>query len=767
MLNTDAHNPNIASERKMTKEGFFRNNRKLNGGQDFPQQYLSDLFDNIINNEIQLSSELKDTDGGGFLTRKWNNVLSSKNPGKFETSAPRAHGKEMFTLLWDSAVHTLEFYLFRLAPNVYAHMLEGAEPPLVRDLRRGFANFALICSRYALGDVFNNLIISVSNSLCAVLEQISEQEQAASVFGRDTRCRLAVDILFALVKQHGPSLVKEGWTNVLHVVLWLRKLNLLPAGLSDMEDFRDSKGQHFDSLRASPETTAIVEESAGGGGVVSALSSAFSFFFAANTSDEGDESASESEAGETEAPPPKEDANVLAAKACVEACDISGVFTASKHYEIGSLKALMRALLLVSSHGSGAQSLSSEVFSPAVLDQEAAVFCLERITDVLAHNQTRSADEVAPLWATVHDHFSLALASGTGDATFYLERVVVNLLLHFPVRLLRDPARTCAHVMGLLTCLQTLSPQCHNALGTRVVAGLQIFLETHAEHITTSEQWKSLLDLLLQYRGHTHASNSAFKSMEFVTENQLTFESFVPLVTAYINFAQPLEQVWQPVGPPAVLDGLLRLYTKLTVLGVPVEGEGVRAVSKREQDALAARRTDLWLFTLQCLCQVCGDGRVEVRMKAIACLQHALLSAGVKIKSPKAWHLCFEKLLIPLLDLVAQFAPTIAQAKEGGDIRLKAATVVFQTFLHNLDTISALPDFHIFWLKFIGSMERHMKGNAGQSVSVHFTEWLKNVLLVMHANGTFDLASKRSGQDLWALTWAVITLYHYTSPHLA
>jgi hypothetical protein len=87
--------------------------------------------------------------------------------------------------------------------------------------------------------------------------------------------------------------------------------------------------------------------------------------------------------------------------------------------------------------------------------------------------------------------------------------------------------------------------------------------------------------------------------------------------------------------------------------------------------------------------------------------------------------------------------------------------------LHNLDTISALPDFHIFWLKFIGSMERHMKGNAGQSVSVHFTEWLKNVLLVMHANGTFDLASKRSGQDLWALTWAVITLYHYTSPHLA
>lgn len=49
---------------------------------------------------------------------------------------------------------------------------------------------------------------------------------------------------------------------------------------------------------------------------------------------------------------------------------------------------------------------------------------------------------------------------------------------------------------------------------------------------------------------------------------------------------------------------------------------------------------------------------------------------------------------------------SLAPKEEAFDIRLKGATVLFQTFLHNLETISLLPDFHIFWLKFIGSMER-------------------------------------------------------------
>jgi hypothetical protein len=86
------------------------------------------------------------------------------------------------------------------------------------------------------------------------------------------------------------------------------------------------------------------------------------------------------------------------------------------------------------------------------------------------------------------------------------------------------------------------------------------------------------------------------------------------------------------------------------------------------------------------------------------------------------------------------------------------STLLFRVFLQRLPTLSALPDFHIFWLKFVGVLERHMKRNKtpDDSLSLHFTESLKNVLLVMYTSNVFQMASQRSGQDLSALTWSVI-----------
>ena len=54
MLNTDLHNPNIKEDRKMTKEGFLRNNRGIASGRDLPAEYLSGIFDRIKSNAISL-----------------------------------------------------------------------------------------------------------------------------------------------------------------------------------------------------------------------------------------------------------------------------------------------------------------------------------------------------------------------------------------------------------------------------------------------------------------------------------------------------------------------------------------------------------------------------------------------------------------------------------------------------------------------------------------------------------------------------------------
>ena len=57
MLNTDLHNPAIKEERRMTRDGFIRNNRGICDGKDLPEELLSSIFDRIKKNPISLKED--------------------------------------------------------------------------------------------------------------------------------------------------------------------------------------------------------------------------------------------------------------------------------------------------------------------------------------------------------------------------------------------------------------------------------------------------------------------------------------------------------------------------------------------------------------------------------------------------------------------------------------------------------------------------------------------------------------------------------------
>jgi hypothetical protein len=67
MLNTDLHNPAIKEDRRMTKEGFVRNNRGICDGQDLPAEILTGIFDRIKEDPISLKEDddARDRVGGG------------------------------------------------------------------------------------------------------------------------------------------------------------------------------------------------------------------------------------------------------------------------------------------------------------------------------------------------------------------------------------------------------------------------------------------------------------------------------------------------------------------------------------------------------------------------------------------------------------------------------------------------------------------------------------------------------------------------------
>jgi brefeldin A-inhibited guanine nucleotide-exchange protein len=56
MLNTDAHNPQV--KHRMTKNDFIKNNRGINDNADLPEELLSTIYDDIVNNEIRMKDEM-------------------------------------------------------------------------------------------------------------------------------------------------------------------------------------------------------------------------------------------------------------------------------------------------------------------------------------------------------------------------------------------------------------------------------------------------------------------------------------------------------------------------------------------------------------------------------------------------------------------------------------------------------------------------------------------------------------------------------------
>lgn len=129
-----------------------------------------------------------------------------------------------------------------------------------------------------------------------------------------------------------------------------------------------------------------------------------------------------------------------------------------------------------------------------------------------------------------------------------------------------------------------------------------------------------------------------------------------------------------------------------------------------------------------------------VEMCACVCLRSHLQSFEMRVT---AWKKCFDLLLLPLLVDVSQYETSQAtSAKKSGflnvekvffsrkiffpsrtgsqqqlDIKLRISSLLFSVFLHHLEKLASLPDFHIFWLKFIGVLERYMKRKSGTLAS--------------------------------------------------
>ncbi|XP_040531197.2 Golgi-specific brefeldin A-resistance guanine nucleotide exchange factor 1 isoform X2 [Gallus gallus] len=439
MLNTDQHNHNVRKQNvPMTLEEFRKNLKGVNGGKDFEQDMLEDMYHAIKNDEIVMPEEQTGLVKENYI---WNVLLhrGATDEGIFLHVPPGSYDHDLFTMTWGPTIAALS-YVFD----------KSLEETIIQKAISGFRKCAMISAHYGLSDVFDNLIISLCKFTALSSESI---ENLPTVFGSNPKAHIAAKTVFHLAHRHG-DILREGWKNIMEALLQLFRAELLPKAMVEVEDFVDPNGKIYLQREETPSNRGE-----------STVLSFVSWLTLSGTEQSGMRGPS------TETQEAKR-----AALECIKQCDPEKLITESKFLQLESLQELMKALISVTP--------DEETY-----DEEDAAFCLEMLLRIVLENR----DRVTCVWQTVRDHL-YHLCVNAMEFCFLVERAVVGLL-RLAIRLLRRE-EISAQVLLSLRILLMMKPNVLSRVSHEVAYGLHELLKTNAANIHSGDDWYTLFTLL-------------------------------------------------------------------------------------------------------------------------------------------------------------------------------------------------------------------------------------------------------------------------------
>ncbi|NXA34518.1 GBF1 factor, partial [Eudromia elegans] len=439
MLNTDQHNHNVRKQNvPMTLEEFRKNLKGVNGGKDFEQDILEDMYHAIKNDEIVMPEEQTGLVKENYI---WNVLLhrGATDEGIFLHVPPGSYDHDLFTMTWGPTIAALS-YVFD----------KSLEETIIQKAISGFRKCAMISAHYGLSDVFDNLIISLCKFTALSSESI---ENLPTVFGSNPKAHIAAKTVFQLAHRHG-DILREGWKNIMEAMLQLFRAELLPKGMVEVEDFVDPNGKISLQREETPSNRGE-----------STVLSFVSWLTLSGTEQSGMRGPS------TETQEAKR-----TALECIKQCDPEKLITESKFLQLESLQELMKALISVTP--------DEETY-----DEEDAAFCLEMLLRIVLENR----DRVTCVWQTVRDHL-YHLCVHAVEFCFLVERAVVGLL-RLAIRLLRRE-EISAQVLLSLRILLMMKPNVLSRVSHEVAYGLHELLKTNAANIHAGDDWYTLFTLL-------------------------------------------------------------------------------------------------------------------------------------------------------------------------------------------------------------------------------------------------------------------------------
>ncbi|ROT77625.1 Golgi-specific brefeldin A-resistance guanine nucleotide exchange factor 1 [Penaeus vannamei] len=465
MLNVDQHNQNAKKQNiPMTLDQFRNNLRGVDDGSDFDQDMLEEIYNAIRLDEIVMPAEHTGLVRENYL---WKMLLrrGQTKEGQYYLGNDTSFDRDLFALCWGPTIASLSY--------VFDKSMDDA---IIQRAVSGFRKCASISARFGMSDVFDNLVVSLCKftTLAASTASAEAPEHVTVAFGANKKAQLAAKTVFRLVTSHG-DILRDGWKNILDLLLQLFRCRLLPASLVESEDFVESSG-YISLLRETPVTVPRVES-----GLFSSIYSYIAL---------GD-------AGAARGTNPEDVELSQRARNCIAECHPERLITESAFLRCDSLNELLKAMM-----GAGDASTLGDAGvtpgggmleggSPGGLDEHSQAFLLELVVQVLVANKDRAVG----VWPGVRNHiYSLLMGAAAADRQFLLERCVVAMLRLAKV-LLRRP-NLANPILQSLRMLLLLRPNVLLRVSLQVVCGLREVLSVNTDNIHDSNDWTVLFNLL-------------------------------------------------------------------------------------------------------------------------------------------------------------------------------------------------------------------------------------------------------------------------------
>ncbi|CAL5039430.1 unnamed protein product [Urochloa decumbens] len=273
LLNTDAHNPMVKN--KMSKADFMRNNRGIDDGKDLPEDYLSALYDQIVNNEIKMSadSSVAQTKQSNSVSRLLglDNIINFVNWRPVEDKAVGAndllikHIQEKFKAKRGKLEST--FYVVADA-TILRFMMESCWAPMM-------AAFSVLLDqcddKAATSQCLKGLRFSVhiTSVMCmqtqrdAFLTSIAKFTSLHSAADMKQKNVDAMKAIISIAIEDG-NYLQEAWEHVLTCLSRFEHLHLLGEGVPTDASFltvplieSEDKTQKSNSVQSSKKTNAL------------------------------------------------------------------------------------------------------------------------------------------------------------------------------------------------------------------------------------------------------------------------------------------------------------------------------------------------------------------------------------------------------------------------------------------------------------------------------------------------------------------------------